>query len=298
MMKNENLALNRIENIFNLIKNDFSDISSISKKAYNYEFSVQNGKENLKIQVYFGKNGLKEVLQGSKQTNLYYAVCNLLGIATEKISIETSEPLLYIGSDESGKGDFFGPLVIASVVCDKELSGKLKLLGVKDSKELSDNQIKIIANNIISLLVDKFSYIVLEPIVYNKLYQKYGNLNKLLNAGHSKNIGDLLIKFRVDEIIVDKFAELKLSLEKETSSDGIKFRYETKAEKYIAVAAASIIARFKFIEWFENPANAKFALPKGAGKEVDYVAKKIKKEFGEFYLNNFAKLHFKTLKKI
>src|SRR3990170_3074878 len=106
-----------------------------------------------------------------------------------------------IGTDESGKGDYFGPLVIAGVSCNLELEEKLKALNVRDSKVVSDNQVKVIAEKIKQ--ISPFNLVVIGPEKYNQLYDKMKNLNKLLAWGHARVIENLLNSSttKVDHVI-------------------------------------------------------------------------------------------------
>ncbi len=104
----------------NLNKEGFN-ISIPKKREFNFESSVSSGKESLKLQVFFGKKGIKTVLQGNKESDLYKKVNSILFGENLFPSPEIVEPVSYVGIDESGKGDYFGPLVIAGVFANKEI---------------------------------------------------------------------------------------------------------------------------------------------------------------------------------
>jgi ribonuclease HIII len=269
--------------------------------SYNYEMRVQKGADKLKILVYFGKSGNKTVVQGNKDTQLYIDVNNLL--FTQKMEIvknEFPEPLHYIGTDESGKGDYFGPLVIAGVIVDNTSFTQLKKIGVKDSKLLSDDAIKKLAPQIKNIVDNKFNIIVITPKTYNNLHAKMKNVNKILGWSHAKVIENLLEKENVANAISDKFGDERL-IQSQLQEKGKKINLMqfTKAEKYIAVAAASILARNRFNEWFvEQVKINNLVLPKGASKIVDTTLRYIKEKYGVGYLYEIAKVHFKTTNKI
>ena len=129
-----------VESYSTVLKEQLFLVSAPVLSTYNYELRVQKGASKLKILVYFGKNGNKTVIQGNKDSQLYIDISNLL--FTDKIDAaenEFPEPLHYIGTDESGKGDYFGPLVVAGVIVNSTTSAGLKKIGVKDSKLLSDD---------------------------------------------------------------------------------------------------------------------------------------------------------------
>jgi ribonuclease HIII len=268
---------------------------------YNYELLIKKGAEKLKILVYFGKNGNKIVVQGNKDSQIYADINNLL---FEKIVAPANgdypEPSHYIGTDESGKGDYFGPLVVAGVIVDETTSDKLKKLGVKDSKLLTDSFMKKISYEIKTIVGNKFNIIVITPATYNNLHAKMKNVNRILGWSHAKVIENLLANDDVSEAISDKFGDEKLILNSlQEKGKKINLMQFTKAEKYTAVAAASILARNRFNEWFEEQAAKNdLILPKGASKIVDARLKEIKKEYGTGYLNEIAKVHFKTTNKI
>ncbi|MBU8902556.1 MAG: ribonuclease HIII [Victivallales bacterium] len=206
------------------------------------------------------------------------------------------------GVDESGKGDFFGPLVIAGVFVDEETEPLLRKLGVKDSKVIKNpKQIKAIALKIRQAVGSKFSVVAIGPAAYNRLYGDFNNLNKLLAWGHAKVIETLLEKApECNDVLSDKFAAehlIKNALQERGRT--INMRQKTKAESDIAVAAASILARDRFLWAMENLSkDAGLELPKGAGAKVSQIAEKIAREQGIESLDNLVKLHFKTYKEI
>lgn len=206
------------------------------------------------------------------------------------------------GVDESGKGDFFGPLVIAGVFVDEETEPILRKLGVKDSKVIKNpKQIKAIAVKIRQTVGDKYSVIAIGPASYNRMYSSFNNLNKLLAWGHAKVIETLLEKVpECDDVLSDKFAAehlIKNALQERGRK--INLRQKTKAESDVAVAAASILARDRFLWAMEKLSeDAGLELPKGAGAKVSQVGERIAREQGVDALENLVKLHFKTYKEI
>ncbi|PID61810.1 MAG: ribonuclease HIII [Ignavibacteriae bacterium] len=282
----------------NLISFNFN-CTEIEEKQYNFEFTASKKNKN-KIQTFFGKKGIKTVIQGNKETNEYLEINNIL---TENYSftfLTENENVYdeYIGTDETGKGDFFGPLVIAGFYLKKTNQKRLKELGVKDSKELNDEKINKIASIIKKEFSDNYFILKLEPKEYNKLYEKYQNLNELLNRAHSMVIKKLLGNNQATVVITDKFSNKKLKIETEKKFDNTKFIQITKAEKYIGVAAASILARNEMNIWFEEKNKEGIDVIKGASDKVIDIAKRIYSDYGQENLSDFIKLHFKTTKKI
>ncbi len=202
-----------------------------------------------------------------------------------------------IGVDESGKGDYFGYLVVAGVILDDSKDSSLRELGVKDSKKISDVQIPKIAAKIKKTC--KYNIVAISPEKYNQLYKKIGNLNKLLAWGHARVIENLLEKEQVDEVIVDKFADekyLKSALLEKGKK--VKLIQIIRGESDTAVAAASILARAEFLRTLRSLSlQIGYKLPKGA-THVENAAKEILEKHNEGILSEIAKLHFKTTKKI
>ena len=302
MNTSEQKAENLIASYTELIKKNGFDAGNLVRKQYNFEVDLRNNQEKLKLLVYFGSKGIKTVLQGNKETYFYGKVNELLfgEKLFEKQSFEIQEPAKYIGTDESGKGDYFGPLVICGVYVDKETSAELKKIGVKDSKELSENSIRKISSEIKKISEGKFNLIVINPEKYNQLHERVGNVNRILGWGHAKVLENLLVHYPAGEAISDKFGDesyIRNSLQEKGKN--ILLHQLTKAERYTAVAAASILAREKFSDWFELQKRVLgIELPKGASVMVETTANEIKNRFGEAKLKELVKIHFKTTKKI
>lgn len=291
-----------LENHLNKIKKTGFQTTYPQKEQYNFQADIKGLDGNIKLIVYFSKKGNKVVLQGNKELQLYQKVYNL--IFGERLfdsdKTKLTEPEEYIGTDESGKGDYFGPLVIAAVFTNPSISKKLKEIGVRDSKELTDHSISIIAANIKKLEGCVFDVIVISPEKYNILYDKMGNLNKLLGWAHAKAIENVLNIKIAPEVISDKFGNEKyIHSSLQEKGKEIKLHQVIKAEKYTAVAAASILARDSFIKWFYKVnKQMNIQMPKGASQKVEEKAKNIKKQLGDEVLGKLVKLHFKTTKKL
>lgn len=256
-------------------------------------------KQKLTIAVY--EKGPKAVIQGKGIEDFITFVLEpfVLGEARlgyeEVHSPELFEP--HFGVDESGKGDFFGPLVIAGVYVDAALAKTLRDAGVQDSKAIgSDKRIHDLASAIRKSGAPH-SVVTVAPPRYNELYRKIGNLNRLLAWGHARVIENLC-EARPDcpRALSDKFADVRV-LEKALMDRGKNIRLDqrTKAESDFAVAAASILAREKFIDWLEAAGNtAGVKLPRGVSAAVKASATEIVSKQGPGALEKFAKTHFKT----
>lgn len=302
MESKEKSALNIVNNYSDLLKSKGYKIFPPEKKEYSYTSVISNGRNSVMLVVYFGKKGNKVILQGNKESELYNDVDKIifgekLFAPREEKSFDNSD---YIGTDESGKGDYFGPLVIAGVYSDPETNIKLKNFGVRDSKLLTDNSIKSVSLQIKKILVDKFNVIFISPEKYNSLHKKMGNVNRVLGWAHAKVIENILEIFDVKEAVSDKFGSEKLILDSlQERGKTISLHQTTKAERYTAVAAASILARESVVRWFEiNSAKYGVKIPKGSSNLVEIAAKEIINKFGADELKILIKNHFKTSKKI
>jgi ribonuclease HIII len=209
----------------------------------------------------------------------------------------------HLGIDESGKGDFFGPLVIAGVFVEGDLPRQLLDLGVRDSKQIgSDKKALELADEIKDLIGRaRWEVITILPERYNELYLKFRNLNRLLAWGHAKVIENLLIRHpSCPRALSDKFADERL-IQRALQENGKKIilQQRTKAESDIAVAAASILARAGFLERLEALGKkVEMPLPKGASALVRVAAATIVKKGGESALRSVAKTHFKTFQEV
>lgn len=203
-----------------------------------------------------------------------------------------------IGTDESGKGDYFGPLVTAAVWVDEALEEKLSGLGVRDSKKISDGRVTEIARRITADV--PHAVVVIGPSKYNELYGKIRNLNRLLAWAHARAIENLLEKVSCTTVIADKFGDEKY-VQNALMKKGreVQLIQRVRAEADIAVAAASIVARAEFLRRLKSlSAQIGFDLHKGASDLVDQDGLRIVQSGGKDKLLTVAKWHFKNTKKI
>lgn len=201
-----------------------------------------------------------------------------------------------VGVDESGKGDFFGPLVIAACYVGAEHLAELE--GVKDSKKLTDAQAMRFAD-IIKRTCPHYVLTVM-PTKYNELYAKIGNLNKLLAWGHAQAIEKVLEQQPAKLIISDQFqagGHIVKSKLKELGRQA-EFVSRVRAEADMAVAAASILARAEFL-WRLGQLSGEMGvdLPKGATNVIP-TGKRLVASHGPDALAKVAKMHFKTAKEV
>jgi ribonuclease HIII len=203
-----------------------------------------------------------------------------------------------IGVDESGKGDFFGPLVIAALLASDADHDRLRSIGARDSKLVADSR----ALAIDALLREEFPHAVLvvTPSEYNRRYQQIKNLNKLLAAGHAEVIDRLSLQSPADLAISDKFGKSEL-IESELAVRGqsIPLRQLTGGEAILQVAAASILARAEFIRQMDAMSHQwTINFPKGAAAQVDEAGRIFVRTHGAAKLGEVAKLHFKNYQRV
>jgi len=204
----------------------------------------------------------------------------------------------HVGTDESGKGDFFGPLVIAAFFMPEGQSQVLRELGVKDSKRVSDRRVEEIAAVLRRGYV--CSVVAVGPEKYNELYAKLRNLNRLLAWGHARAIENVLEKVAAGKVITDQFGDeafVRNALLKKGRA--VELIQQPRAEEDAAVAAASILARAEFLSRLRSLSrDAGLTLPKGASDIVEKAAVELVRRQGPGALDKYAKTHFKTTQRV
>ena len=272
-----------------------------SPKPYTLFFAQKN---KLSVAVY--EKGPKVLLQGKGveefvQFELEPKILGEAKLGYEEVHTpEMFEP--HFGIDESGKGDFFGPLAISGAYVDRGIARKFLDAGVQDSKRIgSDAKIRALAESIRKDSLGIVETVLIGPAKYNELYEKFGNLNSLLGWGHARVIENLLAK-KPDcpRSLSDQFADARV-IERSLLSHGRKIDIvqRTKAESDVAVAAASILAREAFINWLEREGKKLgVRLERGVSAAVKEAAKKLVESKGPEALRQVAKVHFKTAHEI
>lgn len=274
---------------------------SISERDYT-DFCFEG--ENVNVAYYPKKGSL--LIQGRGAENF---VKNILQLdPAEKAPAKSSTlPALvdttpHFGVDESGKGDYFGPLVVAGVYTDERCAAELVRLGCRDSKTIPDDKkIHAIAEKIKKTAGVVYEVICIGPRRYNELYEEIGNLNRLLAWGHARVIAALHEKVPAcPRALSDQFANewvLKRALGQRHIP--VQLEQRTKAESDVAVAAASILARDRFVQWMQQTATASGCpMPLGCAPHVTRAAQHFVATHGRERLQDVAKLHFKVTQKL
>jgi ribonuclease HIII len=247
--------------------------------------------------------------KGTKEFVEFTLEPEVLGEAAfgEMLNAESEQFDPRIGVDESGKGDFFGPLVVAGVYINDSIARALDKMGVKDSKAItSDKKISKLAEGIRNISGCVHSVVPIGNASYNRLHQQMRNVNKILAWGHARVIENLLgQRDRMNpaplRAISDQFSRSKSTIQSALMEEGrqLELVQMHKAESDLAVAAASILARDVFVQRIKELSNEfDLELPKGASAKVDQVGVEFLSKHGINKLGQAAKLHFRTTQKI
>lgn len=279
-------------------------------KARGYEFRkvpyARFGASKDKLTVVFYESG-KLVVQGKNTREFVEFVLEPEVLQRVELGYEeVLKPEMLrprIGVDESGKGDFFGPLCIAAVYVNESVIRAWKGTDIRDSKQIaSDRKVREFAGQIRKTPGCVSTVVPIGNTAYNRLYAKMGSVNRILAWGHARVIENLMeqssqLKPPPELAISDQFAASKDTVGKAVMALGreIELVQRHKAETDPAVAAASILARAEFIDrltalekkWEVN-------LPRGAGREVDRAAKELFQQKGRDALQEVSKMHFRN----
>jgi ribonuclease HIII len=266
---------------------------------YGTQYYLERGQESVRLNVYTtgkvaiqGKSSrLKEMLECWKETR---EGGRRRGGAARPVG---ATPRL--GIDEAGKGDYFGPLVVAGArIPDAEVEARLIEIGVRDSKLLkSDESTRRISSRLLDLLGAENAYIVaLSPPEYEARRKAAGNVNRLLAETDAGIIEKLKDDVRV--VVVDEFARDTRACLEPVMPKGVELEVRPRAEDDVAVAAASVLARARFLEELGRLSGwAGFELPKGATHVLD-AGRRVFREHGRAGLDEVAKTSFRTTEQI
>lgn len=282
-----------------------NDVKVTGHREINYgtQHHLSRGPEKSDLNVYrtgkvsvSGKpSSLRDLLEGWRLAN------KSAGGRTPKAAGDTIPPVdstPRLGIDEAGKGDYFGPLVVAGVrISGEDAAKKLREIGVRDSKDLSDAQAARLAG-LIPDCVGPGNTRVVAPTLeeYETRRAKAGNINRLLGEIDVEIISNL--QGEVEVVVVDEFARAARSYIQSHVPDGVRLEVRPRAEDDAAVAAASILARALYLEELGKLSErVGFVLPKGS-THVFGAALRVVRERGEEGLAEVAKTHFGTTKKV
>jgi ribonuclease HIII len=305
-------SYSHIHEINDLIDHSISDFIQsgfkiIDHKENNYGTNFEFLHDNIQsiFSIYYTiKNGFKVTFPVDLDNSLKDKIKEVL-FKNYKVEDKLDIPFeKYAGMDEAGKGDYFGPLVIAGFRFDKSIEKDLLKLGVADSKSLANEKLKSIAEELSLRYPERVKILEILPVDYNLKYDELkkegGNLNTMLASFYRDLIKKIKDLDKNEGIIIDKFARedfiLKIILR---DMPDMKILLIEKAERNLAVAAASILARSIFIRNIEKiSAKYNFNIPLGAGENVFTAAKEFFKKYGEENLYSICKKHFKLTQNV
>jgi ribonuclease HIII len=281
--------------------------SDLEEKGYEFRevpyahFGASSDSEKVNLAIYTSG---KLVIQGKGTTDFiqFYLEPCLLGEARLGYEHILNPEMIEkrIGVDESGKGDFFGPLVVAGVYLDERSAMKMHEIGVKDSKQISSaKRIEELAEKIRNMT--KWDVLPIGNEAYNRLQAKMGSVNNLLGWGHARVIENMLAKApNAPKAISDQFGNKSIILRALMErGQKIELVQRHKAESDLAVAAASILARDEFVRRLHMLSKqVGIVLPKGASAAVEAAAVQLVQKHGREALAKVSKEHFRTTQKV
>ncbi len=279
-------------------------LSNEREIPYGVQLEFTFGDKTILLNVYYSeKKGISTVINGAKDKTLKAKLESILGTPSKPETIPQHNWLHWVGSDETGKGDYFGPLIVCGFYLDKKDRDKLIKIGVCDSKKLKKDQINEVAKQLYHEFPDNIECMVLKPSKYNELYANFANqkknLNDLLAWCHSRILDNIIKRHSVIEgVFIDQFSTAKKAsgLLKKLHPD-MQIIERPDGEQDLAVAAASIIARYQLLQSFQTMNRFyKLKFPMGAGNSVKEAGKAYISQYKKERLVEVAKLHFKTTK--
>ena len=286
-----------------LLDNEGVQITGSRPIDHGTQFDLVRGGETAKLNVYrTGKvstggkaSRLREVLEGWRTGGEGTS-------GTRRSAVSGSRPVLSgtprLGIDEAGKGDYFGPLVVAGVrVIDTKTAEKLREIGVRDSKTVGVLGVRTMAEKILEAVgTGNVRVVTLGPEEYEARRGAAGNVNELLSEVDAGIIRELAGE--VEVVVVDQYAKSARSRLEPAVPDGVRLEVRPRAEDDAAVAAASVVARARQLAAVDQLSDkVGFKLPLGATHVLD-AARRVVEELGEEGLAGMAKVHFATTKKV
>ncbi len=279
----------------------------ISEKEIPYGLQIVIGTQevNVPLNIYYSeKKGISTVI-GGKEFNplkplLTEMILSLTVDSTQK-NIHSWDS--WLGTDEAGKGEFYGALVVAGFHTDKDIIPELQRIGVKDSKKITRDMIDPIAHKLYKAFKERIGVVSLNPLTYNKLYNDFNHQQKKLNEMmawmHGRVILNLLEKTGENRVVVDKFTTDAKLLKTIKDLEKIELLQIPQAERDLGVAAASIIARYHYLDSLKM-LSKKFRLEfkSGSGKQSLETGVTFVKKYSLAKLQEVAKTHFKNFEKI
>ena len=276
-----------------------ASVAEVSKIAHATRYRLARGSERATLDVY--RTG--KVSEGGKESGLKALLRDwrLSRTSVDETLRGAARPNATprIGTDEAGKGEYLGPLVVAGArVLGAEKDLKLRGIGVRDSKTLGLRQVREMAAGVGWILgPENVRVISLMPREYEaRRMAAGGNVNRLLGELNAEIIHEL--KAEVELIVVDAFGEKARSYLESRVPEGVRLEVRPRAEDDAAVAAASILARARYLEEMEKLSErVGFELPRGSTHVLE-AARRVVEELGEEALAEVAKKHFAITRRV
>ncbi|MBN1425436.1 ribonuclease HIII [Candidatus Fermentibacteria bacterium] len=264
------------------------------------------GPAALRVNLYCGKDGRIKVVPAAKKSHELTLICEMLkpegGLAAAMPEAERGLDT-WLGTDEAGKGDYFGPLVVAGFLVDWEVVAELEGMGLAESKGMPKARVLSLARLLWGRFKDRCTVVEIGPERYNRLYEDFrgtgGKLNLLLGWAHARTIKEARQRQRIPTVVIDKFGASWNITRYLGDVRDVKLMFRPRAESNPAVAAASILAKARFLERLDKLSEeAGMTLPAGAGANVIVAGRAVVETHGRDFLNRVAKVHFKTTERI
>jgi len=281
-------------------------LADFTKLQNGIQLEILKDEKAYKVNLYAGKDGRTKVVPSGKRTRELKAI---VAILTPEQHVRDILPgpeqrlVSWLGTDEAGKGDYFGSLVVAGFRADWDVVEELEGMGLVESKRVSDARVRKLASVLWGKFKGHCGVVEIAPERYNDLYEQFrgggGKLNLLLGWAHARVIREFHEKGKISAVVIDKFgAEWNITKYLKDAKD-IKLHFRARAESNPAVAAASILARDRFLRRLEKLSDEfDMKLPPGAGDKVIKAGRAFVEKHGEDALRKVAKLHFKTTERI
>lgn len=260
----------------------------------------------LRVNLYCGKDARIKVIPAGRKSHELSLVCEMLkptGGMMEAVPEPERGLDTWLGTDEAGKGDYFGPLVAAGFVADWPVVAELEGIGLAESKGMHKSRVLGLSRLLWGRFKDRCTVVEISPARYNQLYTELrgsgGKLNLLLGWAHARVIQEARERQPLQTVVVDQFAASWNITRYLSGTRDVKLMFRPRAESNPAVAAASILAKARFLERLEKlSGEVGVALPAGSGANVVQVGKEVIEKHGVTVLSRIAKLHFKTTERI
>lgn len=271
----------------------------IEKKeiSYGIQLCFEKQQQTCYVRIFAGKKGVRLDLSCIKDPDVLSAFHSetAASLPSSKSSPVSLPPVAYpfAGSDEAGKGDYFGPLVVCCALLDEEKAKKLEECGVRDSKTLTPAKISRLSTQMREMGVS-YHISFFSPEKLNAMHEKGKNLNEILAFLHGRAAQGLLKQCAFTRLVVDRFANERL-VANELEGANLDILQLPKAEGYLPVAAASILARDFYVSYMDQLSQkCGFVLPKGASSQTIEAARQFVQNHGRNALRYVAKVFFKT----